>query len=282
LAGMSAGVHCFSFRRTRYAARSACGRRYAELGRKALSRTAAPSTPIVLLHANQATSESWAPRRRGLCTAQGANRVIAFRPSGWARALPIPTTGPNGRVAGESRCARRFSSRRTNSTVGVAGGGCVSIDNGPCARNVAQPRLVPPANVTHLRKGEMPRFQRQGFEIPSFASRKPVYREGPSLQGRRTIRRANVGSTRRACPANGAHSPPLRTTTLRKLARRSRCRCSSWRRRRRSLSPPDADGAPGRPTEDLTTGPRCACQIRPRDRPGSHPMFFNVARPGRS
>src|ERR1700747_3235186 len=68
--------------------------RYAELPGVKLwfTDTGGTGTPIVLLHANTGTSESWEPQVTAF--AREGYRVIAFDRRGWGKSMADPTTGP--------------------------------------------------------------------------------------------------------------------------------------------------------------------------------------------
>ena len=83
--------------------------------------------PVVLLHANTGTSESWEPQIDAL--GKAGYRVIAFDRRGWGRSQADPATGPQpGHTSGDLHALADFLSLRRFHLVGVAGGGFVALD----------------------------------------------------------------------------------------------------------------------------------------------------------
>lgn len=83
--------------------------------------------PVVLLHANTGTSESWEPQIEAL--GKAGYRVIAFDRRGWGRSQADPATGPQpGHTSGDLHALADFLSLGRFHLVGVAGGGFVALD----------------------------------------------------------------------------------------------------------------------------------------------------------
>src|SRR5258707_13528831 len=102
IVGLALG--CLSFPTSAHAAEAPAAGRYAELAGVKLwfTDTGGAGAPIVLLHANTGTSESWEAQTTAF--ARQGYRVIAFDRRGWGKSLADPATGPQpGRVAGELR-----------------------------------------------------------------------------------------------------------------------------------------------------------------------------------
>ncbi len=84
-------------------------------------------TPVVLLHANTGTVESWRPQIEAL--SQAGFRVIAFDRRGWGRSRIDPATGAQpGTVADDLEALVRHLALPRFHLVGIAGGGFVALD----------------------------------------------------------------------------------------------------------------------------------------------------------
>jgi pimeloyl-ACP methyl ester carboxylesterase len=179
--------------------------------------TPGDGVPIVLLHANTGTSESWDAQAAAFA-AQGF-RVIAFDRRGWGRSIANAATGPQpGSVAGDLDALADHLKIGKFHLVGVAGGGFVAIDYA-CWRPERLRSLVIAASTGQFSEGEM-RDITARIEIPELRKQGAVYREvGPSY------RAADPDGTRRWIEIEerarqpGAPSQPLRTpNTFAKLA----------------------------------------------------------------
>ena len=210
---------CLSFAPGGYAAEAPTAGRYAELPGVKLwfTDTGGAGTPIVLLHANTGTSESW--EAQAAAFARQGYRVIAFDRRGWGKSLADPTTGPQpGTVAGDLDALADHLQLDKFHLVGVAGGGFVSIDYAAW-RPERLRSLVVAASTGQFAEKEMRDFTAR-VEIPELRKQAAVYREvGPSYRG------ANPDGTRRWIEIDeharqpGAPAQPLRTpNTFAKLA----------------------------------------------------------------
>jgi len=179
--------------------------------------TGGAGSPIVLLHANTGTSESW--QAQVTAFARQGYRVIAFDRRGWGKSLIDPTTGPQpGSVAGDLDALADHLKLDKFHLVGVAGGGFVSIDYAAW-RPERLRSLVVAASTGQFAEQEMREFTAR-VEIPELRKQAAVYREvGPSYRG------ANPDGTKRWIDIEehaqqpGAPSQPLRTpNTFAKLA----------------------------------------------------------------
>jgi pimeloyl-ACP methyl ester carboxylesterase len=173
--------------------------------------------PIVLLHANTGTSESW--EAQATAFARQGYRVIAFDRRGWGKSLADPATGPQpGSVAGDLDALADHLKLDKFHLVGVAGGGFVSIDYAAW-RPERLRSLTVAASTGQFSEKEMRDFTAR-VEIPELRKQAAVYREvGPSYRG------ANPEGTKRWMEIDeharqpGAPSQPLRTpNTFAKLA----------------------------------------------------------------
>jgi pimeloyl-ACP methyl ester carboxylesterase len=169
---------------------SAAGR-YADLPGVKLwfTDTGGDGIPIVLLHANTGTSESWEAQAAAF-GAQGY-RVIAFDRRGWGRSIADAATGPQpGSVAGDLDALADHLNLGKFHLVGVAGGGFVAIDYAGW-RPERLRTLVVAASTGQFSEAEM-RDITARIEIPELRKQGAVYREvGPSYRG------ANPDGTRR-------------------------------------------------------------------------------------
>jgi pimeloyl-ACP methyl ester carboxylesterase len=220
LVGMAGlALACLSFSLRGYAAEATAAGRYADLpGVKLwLTDTGGAGTPIVLLHANTGTSESW--EAQGAAFSTQGYRVIAFDRRGWGKSLADPATGPQpGTVAGDLDALADHLQLDKFHLVGVAGGGFVSIDYAAW-RPERLRSLVVAASTGQFAEKEMRDFTAR-VEIPELRKQAAVYREvGPSYRG------ANPEGTKRWIDIDehaqqpGAPSQPLRTpNTFAKLA----------------------------------------------------------------
>jgi pimeloyl-ACP methyl ester carboxylesterase len=193
------------------AAESSLAGRHAELPGVKLwfTDTGGAGTPIVLLHANTGTSESWEPQVTAF--ARQGYRVIAFDRRGWGKSVADPTTGAQpGSVAGDLDALADHLKLGKFHLVGVAGGGFVSIDYAAWRPDRLR-SLVVAASTGQFSEQEMRDFTAR-IEIPELRKLPAVYREvGPSYRG------ANPEGTKRWIEIdNRAQQPsaaaqPLRT-----------------------------------------------------------------------
>ena len=179
--------------------------------------TGGDGVPIVLLHANTGTSESW--EAQAAAFAGQGYRVIAFDRRGWGKSLADPATGPQpGSVAGDLDALADHLGLGKFHLVGVAGGGFVAIDYAAW-RPERLRGLVVAASTGQFSEQEMREITAR-VEIPELRKQGAVYREvGPSYRG------ANPDGTKRWIEIEerarqpGAPAQPLRTpNTFAKLA----------------------------------------------------------------
>jgi pimeloyl-ACP methyl ester carboxylesterase len=219
VATVALALGSLSFPMSAHAAESSPAGRYAELPgvRLWFTDTGGTGTPIVLMHANSGTSESW--EAQATAFARQGYRVIAFDRRGWGKSLADPATGPQpGTVAGDLDALADHLKLEKFHLVGVAGGGFVSIDYAAW-RPERLRSLVVAASTGQFAEKEMRDFTAR-VEIPELRKQAAVYREvGPSYRG------ANPEGTKRWIDIDeraqqpGAPSQPLRTpNTFAKLA----------------------------------------------------------------
>lgn len=83
--------------------------------------------PVVLLHANTGTSDSWQFNAPAFVAA--GYRVVGFDRRGWGRSTAEPSTGPQpGSVAGDLQALGDYLRLDRFHLIGVAGGGFVAFD----------------------------------------------------------------------------------------------------------------------------------------------------------
>jgi pimeloyl-ACP methyl ester carboxylesterase len=173
--------------------------------------------PIVLLHANTGTTESWDVQVAAFA-AQGY-RVIAFDRRGWGRSVADAVTGPQpGSIAGDLDALADHLKLGRFHLVGVAGGGFAAIDYAAW-RPERLRSLVVAASTGQFSEPEM-RDITARLEIPEIRKQATVYREvGPSY------RAIDPDGTKRWIDIEeharqpGAPAQPLRTpNTFAKLA----------------------------------------------------------------
>jgi len=219
LAAASLALGCLSPPTLGHGAETPPGGKYAELPGVKLwfTDTGGVGTPIVLLHANTGTSESW--QAQATAFAREGYRVIAFDRRGWGKSLADPATGPQaGSVAGDLDALADHLKLDKFHLVGVAGGGFVSLDYAAW-RPQRLRSLVVAASTGQFVEQEM-RELTERIEIPGLRQQAAVFREvGPSY------RAANPDGTKRWIEIEeharqpGAPSQPLRTpNTFAKLA----------------------------------------------------------------
>jgi pimeloyl-ACP methyl ester carboxylesterase len=193
--------------------------RYADLPGVKLwfTDTGGDGFPIVLLHANTGTSESWEVNAAAF-SGQGY-RVIAFDRRGWGRSLADPATGPQpGSVAGDLDALADHLKLGSFHLVGVAGGGFIALDYAAWRPGRLR-SLVVAASTGQFSEPEMREITAR-LEIPEIRKQSAVYREvGPSY------RVADPEGTKRwieideHARQSGAPAQPLRTpNTFAKLA----------------------------------------------------------------
>lgn len=89
--------------------------------------TGGHGTPVVLLHANTGTSESWSAQMHAL--SQAGYRAIAFDRRGWGKSMAIADSGVQpGSVAEDLDALVSYLRLPHFHLVGIAGGGFVALD----------------------------------------------------------------------------------------------------------------------------------------------------------
>jgi pimeloyl-ACP methyl ester carboxylesterase len=137
--------------------------------------------PVVLLHANTGTSETWAPQVAGLSKA--GYRVIAFDRRGWGKSIAVPSTGPQpGHAAEDLDALADYLALGRFHLVGVAGGGFVALDYAAW-RGHRLRSLVVGASTGAVSDKTMQEFIAR-IEIPGIRAQPAHFREvGASYRG---------------------------------------------------------------------------------------------------
>jgi pimeloyl-ACP methyl ester carboxylesterase len=182
LAGLAVGiaVGCVSFATSGFAAEQPG--RLADLPGVKLwfTDSGGDGVPIVLLHANTGTTESWDSQTAAF-TSLGY-RVVAFDRRGWGKSVADPATGPQpGSVAGDLDALADYLKLPRFHLVGIAGGGFAAIDYAAW-RPERLRSLVVAASTGQFSEPEM-RDVTARLEIPELRKQGVVYREvGPSYR----------------------------------------------------------------------------------------------------
>ncbi len=165
------------------AADDAASGAYAELPGVKLwfTDTGGPGVPIILLHANSATSAIWASQIASFSAA--GYRVIAFDRRGWGKSIASPASGPQpGSIAGDLDAVADHLKLGRFHLLGVAGGGFAALDYAAW-RPERLRSLVIGASTGRVTDGEVADFVAR-IEIPNLRKLPTVYREvGPSYRG---------------------------------------------------------------------------------------------------
>lgn len=89
--------------------------------------TGGSGMPVVLLHANTGTVESWEAQLQAF--SGSGYRVIAFDRRGWGRSVAMPATGEQpGSIAGDLEALAQHLGLARFVLVGIAGGGFAALD----------------------------------------------------------------------------------------------------------------------------------------------------------
>jgi pimeloyl-ACP methyl ester carboxylesterase len=173
--------------------------------------------PVVLLHANTGTSESWEKQVPALVAA--GFRAIAFDRRGWGRSLPVPESGPQpGSIAEDLEALADHLGLSRFHLVGVAGGGFAALDYA-CWQPARLASLVVGASFGQFVDPDiLAIFQR--MTPPDFREMSHVLREvGATYRGFDPDGTARWIAIEHRAQQKGAVAQPLRTpNTYAKLA----------------------------------------------------------------
>src|ERR1700682_5729833 len=164
--------------------------------------------PVVLLHANTGTSETWQKQTPALV--QAGYRVIAFDRPGWGKSVAREGLKPISVAENMDALADHLKLSKFH-LVGVAGGGYVAVDYAAW-RPERLKSLVVAASGLGLVGGEEADTFRQRAAIPVFSQLPPEVREmSPSYRGLNPEGVARWKEIEEHAMQKGAVVPPLRT-----------------------------------------------------------------------
>ena len=171
--------------------------------------TGGAGTPIVFLHANTGTAESWKYQIEPFSKA--GYRVIAFDRRGWGKSVADPATGSQpGTVADDLQALVDYLNVSKFYVVGVAGGGFVALDYAAWqpSRVIA---LVVAASTGLVSEREVLDYSAR-IAIPGFDSQPGTYREiSPSYRGSHPDGVLAWAAIEEHSRQAGAPNQPLRT-----------------------------------------------------------------------
>jgi len=181
--------------------------------------TGGAGVPVMLLHPNTGTVETWQPQ---ICAfAQAGYRVVAFDRRGWGKSMadPAEADAEPGSIAGDLHALAEHLKLDKFHLLGVAGGGFIALDY--AAWHPERVRsLIVGASTGAIEDKEVADFAAR-IAIPEIRKQSAHYREiGASYRG------GNPQGTRRwieiderARQPGAGFQPPLRTpNTLAKIA----------------------------------------------------------------
>ena len=143
--------------------------------------TGGAGEPVILLHPNTGTSETWEPQIAGL--SQAGYRVIVFDRRGWGKSFADKKPGANsGSVAEDLDALVGYLKLARFHVLGVAGGGFIAMDYAAW-RPERLRSLIVGASTGMIQDKEIADFIAR-IAIPGIRELSPHYREiGPSYRG---------------------------------------------------------------------------------------------------
>ena len=171
--------------------------------------TGGKGVPIVLLHANTGTIETWDKQLHAF--ARAGFRVIAFDRRGWGRSMADAASGPQpGSIAGDLDALADHLKLPKFHLLGVAGGGFAALDYAGW-RHERLRSLVIGASTGQFSEKEMADFVAR-IEIPEIRKQPAAYREiGPSYRGVNPEGVKRWSEIDENARQKGAPAQPLRT-----------------------------------------------------------------------
>ena len=180
--------------------------------------TGGEGVPLVLLHANTGTVQSWQHQVGPF--AQAGYRVIALDRRGWGRSMADPATGPQpGSVAEDLHALVGHLRLPRFHLLGIAGGGFVALDYAAWQPGHLRSLLVCASNG-QFQEPEMAAFS-QRIDAPGMGEpERRVYREvGPAYRAADLEGLARFVAIEHAARQPGAPAQPMRTpNTFAKIA----------------------------------------------------------------
>jgi pimeloyl-ACP methyl ester carboxylesterase len=143
--------------------------------------TGGAGEPVMLLHPNTGTSETWEPQIAGL--SQSGYRVIAFDRRGWGKSFADEKPGAkSGSIAEDLDALVGYLKLERFHLLGVAGGGFIAMDYAAW-RPERLRSLIVGASTGMIQDKEIADFIAR-IAIPGIRKQSPHYREiGPSYRG---------------------------------------------------------------------------------------------------
>ncbi len=171
--------------------------------------TGGKGVPIVLLHANTGTIESWEKQLHAFAGA--GYRVIAFDRRGWGKSMADASSGPQpGSIAGDLDALADYLKLPKFHLLGVAGGGFAALDYAGWRHDRLR-SLVIGASTGQFSEAAMKDFVAR-IEIPEIRKLPAAYREiGPSYRGANPEGVQRWSEIDEHARQKGAPAQPLRT-----------------------------------------------------------------------
>ena len=173
------------------------------------SDSGGPGEPVVLLHANTGTSETWAPQVAAFSKA--GYRVVTFDRRGWGKSTANASSGPQpGTVAADLEALAGFLRIETFHLVGVAGGGFVALDYAAWRGDRLLSLVVGASTGSVADQPVQEAIKR--IEIPGIRAQPAHYREvGPSYRATNPEGTARWIAIHDRAQQPGATGQPLRS-----------------------------------------------------------------------
>jgi pimeloyl-ACP methyl ester carboxylesterase len=164
--------------------------------------------PVILLHANTGTSETW--QKQTPAFVQAGYRVIAFDRPGWGKSVVREGMRPISVAEDLDALADHFKLSKFH-LVGVAGGGYVALDYAAWRPERLKSLVVGASGLGLIGDEEADTFRKRAA-IPGFSQLPPEVREmSPSYRGMNPDGVARWIEIERHAMQAGAVVPPLRT-----------------------------------------------------------------------
>jgi pimeloyl-ACP methyl ester carboxylesterase len=164
--------------------------------------------PVILMHANTGTSETWEKQTPALM--QAGYRVIAFDRPGWGKSMVHPGASPISVAEDLDALADRLKLGKFH-LLGVAGGGYVAVDYAAWRPERLRSLVVAASGLGLVGDDEAEAFRKRAA-IPGFNQLPAEVREmSPSYRGMDPQGVARWKAIEQRAMQPGAVVPPLRT-----------------------------------------------------------------------
>jgi len=164
--------------------------------------------PVILLHANTGTSETW--QKQAPALVQAGYRVIAFDRPGWGKSVVRPGMKPISVAEDLDALVDHLKLSKLH-LVGVAGGGYVALDYAAWRPERLKSLVVGASGLGLIGDEEADTFRKRAA-IPGFSQLPPEVREmSPSYRGMNPQGVARWKEIEEHAMQAGAVVPPLRT-----------------------------------------------------------------------